>query len=417
MNHLRTFKNILNMSVLVTAFLVFFSACNKKDDPKPDQGNKEAIVLDCDYFIKNTDVILKDDPDAPIDYIVTCMMRVDGKITVEPGVVIAFKQDAGLNFRDQSSFKMEGTAAKPIVLTGTEKTKGFWSGIYTESSNSANKMSYVTIDYAGGSALPSHGQRGALGVYGNNTPITLESVIIRNSKNIGMVVTGNMGQNEEILSMNNCVFTKNDMPVMSSSSRLRMYNGTNSFSGNEKDYVYLFDGDIFGDATWAELDVPYLMKNDAHNGFHINSGVLTVEPGTEIIMTARSRMRVYGDASLIMVGTTNNPITIRGEQAVAGFWDFIDIGSSSPLNEIGHVNIKNAGIPTGYPNGAVFVERSTFLKIHDVVFSNCFEYAISLSYGGGVAPFHLEYANLTLENTPKMFSDGDGVEVIDPFNP
>ncbi|HTO14759.1 MAG TPA: hypothetical protein VLZ83_03270 [Edaphocola sp.] len=416
MYHLKTFKNTFNATVLVAGFLLIFSACNK-DDPKPDFDDKNATVLDCDYFIKNTDATLKDNPDASVDYIVTCMMRVDGKLTIEPGVVIAFEQDAGLNFRDQSSFKMEGTAAKPIILTGKEQTKGYWSGIYTQSSNSANKMSYVTIDYAGGTGLPSHGQKAALGVYGSNSPITLENCTIKNSKNKGMLVSGSVGKNEKKVFMTNCVLTQNDMPIGSNASRLRMYNGTNSFKGNTNDYVYLDGGSIFGDATWAKLDVPYLMKNTANYGFQANDGVLTVEPGTDIMMSAQSKIRVFKDASLVMLGTAQDPITIRGEKDIPGFWNQITIYSSSPLNEIGHVNVKNGGQTTGLPNGAVCVDFSTYLNIHNVVFTKCFEYGVSLNYKVGMPLFHLEYDNLSLDNTPKLFSDYVGAEVIDPFNP
>lgn len=48
---------------------------------------------------------------------------------------------------------MKGTAEKPIILTGKEQIKGFWRGIYTESSYLDNIMNYATIDYAGGDHL------------------------------------------------------------------------------------------------------------------------------------------------------------------------------------------------------------------------------------------------------------------------
>lgn len=405
-------------TLLLLLFVGLVTSCSKDDDgpydPDP-QGNNLPITLDCNYFLDNPDAVLKNDPEAPVDYIITCKMKVNGKLTIDAGVVIAFEQDAGLGFNESSSFKMNGTEQEPILFTGTEKTKGFWRGIYTESSNNDNKMSYVTVDYAGGKEM-TRGLKAALSVYGVNSPIILDHCTFLNSKHKGMIVAAaaRMGKDEQKVYMSNCTFTKNDIPVQSDASRLRMYNGSNSFSGNDNDYVYLEKGDIFGDATWAKLDVPYLMKNTGHNGFHINSGVLTVEPGTDIIMTARSSMRVYDDAALIMVGTVDDPITVRGEEDVAGFWDRILIASKSPLNEISHVKIKNAGVTTGHPNGAVQLEFSKFLKIHDVVFSDCFEYAVSLDGRAGMPLYHLEYSNLSLDNTPLLFSDWNGVLVINP---
>lgn len=406
------------MVLLLIGFI--FASCSSDDDgvnEPPEEGNNPPIVLDCGFFLDNPDAVLQDDPEAPIDYVITCMASVENKLTVEPGVVIAFEQDAGLNFRTESSFRMEGSADKPIILTGTEKTKGFWSGIYTQSSNADNLMSHVTIDYAGGASLPSHGQEAALGVFGNNSPITLDHCTIKNSNSKGMVITGSIGQDEQKVFITNSIFTQNDLPIKSDASRLRVYNGTNSFTGNENDYVYLEEGDISGDATWSKLDVPYLMKNKANWGFAINHGTLTVEPGTDIMMTAQSKMRVYQEAALVMVGTEDEPIIVRGEEDVPGYWNHIRIYSASPLNEIGHVNIKNAGQTTGHPKGAVLLEFSDFLNIHDVVFTDCFEYGVSLDYKPAMPQFHLEYDNLTLDGTPKLFSDFDGVEVADPHNP
>lgn len=90
------FKTLL---VLFVVGLVF-TGCSTDDsvDPEP-QGNKPAIILDCHYFQDNPEAVLHDDLEAPIDYIVTCMMAIDGNLIIEPGVVIAFEQDAGLNFR------------------------------------------------------------------------------------------------------------------------------------------------------------------------------------------------------------------------------------------------------------------------------------------------------------------------------
>lgn len=370
--------------------------------PSLPEGNTAAIALDCDYFRKNPNTVLKDNPEASIDYVIDCVTRVDGKLTIEPGVVIAFEQDAGMNFTDKSFFKMEGTAEKPILLTGKEQTKGFWRGIYTESTNAKNGMSYVTVDYAGGS-------KAALEINKENSNLSLEHCTFSNSKNTGMLVNGDVGKDVQNIIMNNCTFTKNNIPVQTNITRLRLFKGSNSFTGNEKDYVVIDREKLYGDATWAKLDVPYFLQDN----FRYLDGVLTVEPGTEIIMSAQNWMHLSDKASLVMVGTADDPIIIRGEHDVAGFWLQLNIDSSSPLNEIAHVNFKNAGKTTSTPNGAVLLGRSKFLNIHDVVFSDCFEYGLSVQ---DAARSHLEHANLTLDNTPKLFSNWKGEEIADPNN-
>ncbi|SHF57696.1 hypothetical protein SAMN05444483_101650 [Salegentibacter echinorum] len=371
--------------------------------PDSPEGNSAPIELDCNYFRENPNTVLKNNPEAQVDYIIPCMTRIDGKLNIEPGVVIAFEQDAGLNFTTKSSFKMEGTAEKPIILIGREETKGYWRGIHTESPNANNKLSYVTVDYAGGS-------KAALEIYREKTNLSLDNCTFSNSKTAGMLASDNVGKDVHNIQMNNCTFTKNNIPVKANVTRLRMFNGSNSFSGNEKDYIHIDRERLKGDVTWARLDVPYFLQDN----FRFSDGVLTVEPGTEIIMSAQNWMHLSNKASLVMVGTEEDPIIIRGEHDVPGFWIGFTIDSSSPLNEISHVNFRNGGSTTGSPNGVVRLERSKFLKIHDVVFTRCFEYGLSLR---SAPKSHLEYANLTLDDTEKLFSDWGGKELTDLENP
>lgn len=367
--------------------------------PDFSEANTAAILLDCNYFSQNPNSVLKDNPDAAIDYIIPCMTRIDGKLTIEPGVTIAFEQDAGMNFTDKSSIKMLGTAEKPIVLTGKEKIKGFWKGVGTGSKGMSNTMSYVTIDYAGGS-------KAALEIYNDNTILNLEHCTFSNSKNYGMITNRRVGKDVNNIIMNNCVFTKNKIPFKTDVTRLRLFNSTNTFSGNEKDYIEFEEGNLYGDATWAKLDVPYFLQGN----LNIKEGVFTVAPGVAVIMSSQKWIHIDDNASLVMVGTPEDPIIISGEHDVAGFWQQINVQSSSPLNEMGHVILKNAGRTTQKPNGAVFLERSKFLNIHDIIFNNCFEYGISVQ---DAAQSHLEYANLSLDNTPKLFSDWNGKEISD----
>lgn len=369
--------------------------------PDSPEGNEAPITLDCKYFQQNPNTILKDNPKAAVDYIITCWTKIDGKLSIESGVVIAFEQGAGMEFKDKSSFSMKGTSQKPIILTGKEKTAGFWRGISTESPSPNNIMSYVTIDYAGGGNSKS-----ALAIYREASSLTMEHCTISNSKFTGMFVKDDVASNVDNINIKNCTFTKNNIPVVTNITRLGMFNGTNSFSGNKNDYIHIDRENLYGDATWAKLDVPYFLQGN----FKYHDGVLTVEPGVEIIMSAQNWMHISNKSSLVMVGTEADPIIIRGEHDVAGFWLQLNIDSSSPLNEIGHVIFKNAGKTTKKPNGAVFLGSSNFLKIHDVVFNNCYEYGVSLQ---NASKSHFEHDNLTLDNTEKLFSDWKGKELAD----
>lgn len=415
----RRMKASITFLSLLTGVAIF-TGCEKDEKTEPDPPKPapvaEATVLDCNYFIDNPNAVLMDNPDAPVDYIIPCEIRVEKNLIIEPGVVIAFEQNAGMRFDVDAQFSIEGTADKPIVFTGTEHSVGFWKGIATWSTNSSNIMKYVTIEYAGSNSI-QYGENAALAVFTAQSRITIDNCTFSNNAKYGLsvFVANHMGKDEESVKLTNSTFTNNDIPVKTNTSHIRMFNATNSFTGNTNDYIFLDGGNIFGDATWPKLDVPYLMKNvGSSHGLEVKDGVLTIEPGVEIIMTARSRMEIAYDASLIMVGTPSEPIIIRGEYDVAGYWDQLEIGSASPLNEIGYVKFKNAGVTTGYPNGAVWLIYSKFLSIHDVTFVNCFEYGMSLDYAPAMDPFYLEYSNLSLDNTEHLFSDWNGALVTNP---
>ena len=73
----------------------------------------------------------------------------DKKVRIEPGVVIEFKQDAGIRVNDNVAFIAEGTEEKPIVFSGTGKGKGYWRGLFF-SSQANNSLAHVKVEYAAG---------------------------------------------------------------------------------------------------------------------------------------------------------------------------------------------------------------------------------------------------------------------------
>lgn len=103
-----------------------------------------------------------------------------------------------------------------------------------------------------------------------------------------------------------------------------------------------------------------------------------------------------------MVGTATDSIIVRGEHEVAGYWAHIDIESNSMLNEIAYVNFKHAGVSTSDQQGAILLHRDDALKIHDVVFTDCVKYGMTIHTNSS---YILEYSNLTLDNTEFLFSD------------
>jgi hypothetical protein len=83
-------------------------------------------------------------------------LHVDGVWTMAPGVVLIMAQDGWIEngCDDVCAINAVGTAANPIVITGAEKTRGYWQAIkFGGSSNSSNVLDYVTVEYGGQTAV------------------------------------------------------------------------------------------------------------------------------------------------------------------------------------------------------------------------------------------------------------------------
>lgn len=420
MNKVNAIRKTSGAIMLSAGMMFFFASCDKDNDPKPDNkpgGNKAAIELSCDYF--ETDRVLTDDPEAPVDYIIPCEARVYAKLTVEPGVVIAFKPKAALFVEKDASLTMNGTAAKPIILTGVEKEKGLWNGVLIESIKASNSMKYVTIEYAGSQSVSHSG-----GVYPaglqviKDGDVKIDHCTFQHCKDNGL-----FWSSSNYISITNSTFTKNDVPMMTTGwNQIKLYNNTNSYKGNVNDYVHMQYPGISYDQkkiTWHKIDVPYYITTRIYNRFDVDHAQLVIEPGTDIIMaTAETHIRIMKDASITAVGTESDPIIFRGKNDVKAAWGYIHIyKSGSSLNEIAHAKIQNTGGSLGNIQAAVQLEQSSYLKLHHVDFTNNAGYAVGMLYSAAMPYPVLDYDNLTVDNNKKFCKGANGSPLADPNDP
>lgn len=408
---MKIFKQTHRLATFAVASLMLFSCSSDDDGLEPDDPTviNPPIVLDCSYFGENPNVHLTDDPNAPVDYIVTCDPMTSGDFIIDAGVVIAFESDAGLRLGKYADGKiqMNGTADKPIILTGTQKDKGSWRGIQISSDNPANRMDYVTVEYAGQTGRGGWALQGSLiGTYG--AVLEMNHCTVQHGHLIGF----HWYNNSKSLTLSNSTFTGNDTPIETSVNHINSIDGTSTYTGNVNNFIKLTSHDVYQDVTFHKTDVPFLST-----GFKPDNGAkrrFTFEPGTTLLMEAGSQIRFQNafhfNHEIIMVGTANEHITIKGKEDVAGYWEGIRIdANTNPLNEIAFLDIANAGSTNGYPNGAIQLESSSiFLKMNNVNFIKCFEYAVSIQHPSTI---NFSFNNLNLDNTPKMFSNWSGGEI------
>jgi hypothetical protein len=384
------------LSLLVLCSLALIAASCSSDDPVEPPVNIDPIQLDCDYF--NQDRILVDNPDAPVDYIVSCVSQVRGSLLIEPGVVIAFTPDSGLAFQETvSSLQAIGTANKPIVFTGTQPSPGSWRGIFMESGNPTNIMEHVTVTYGGGQAFNSNGDRGNIIVYADGA-LTLKNCTISNSQTSGL----NAIYRNTSLTLQNNSFTGNANPLLINTVYATQTSASDNYSGNALDRVLLYNYSVaFENASiWKKINVPYRVLNTGTSAVNAR-GELTIEPGVTIEMSPGTEINIRDTGGLKMVGNAANPITIKGVSNTPGSWVGIKIDGTNPMNEIAFATISNAGEDPSTNKGAIDLWYNAKLSVHDTQFkdlASCGVYGRLL--GGQTSNPNYSSYNLTFTNTP-----------------
>lgn len=85
--------------------------------------------------------------------------------------------------------------------------------------------------------------------------------------------------------------------------------------------------------------------------FELRDVEMTIEPGTDIQVSAGSRIIVTQDGAIIADGTSADRIRIFGEDGgTSATWSYLWINSTNVKNKLNFVNISNAGTG-GTPNG------------------------------------------------------------------
>lgn len=89
--------------------------------------------------------------DLGLPYQLESSMHVMLVWTLAPGVTLMMEKDTWISIDgDDSGFHAVGTEAKPITITGVEKTSGYWHAIrFGTTLNAANALEYATIEYGG----------------------------------------------------------------------------------------------------------------------------------------------------------------------------------------------------------------------------------------------------------------------------
>jgi len=134
-----------------SALELFFTQVTVLDSKSSynNNGNNYISVKKVSFQSDITDAVTFQKLNVP--YRIEEIIAMPQKLTLNPGVVIEFGNNAGIDINQKTgALVADGTASDPIKLIGyLPNTKGVWAGILLESNNIENKLNYCIIDGAG----------------------------------------------------------------------------------------------------------------------------------------------------------------------------------------------------------------------------------------------------------------------------
>jgi hypothetical protein len=337
-------KTLIRLSVI---FLLVVSVASCKDDddsPQPTPVNQVvADTISCERI--NTDTTLVDRGEG-IDYVFPCRVTVYKKLTIEPGVRIAFTQEGGLSMKvnrntsDTGIIHAVGTSSDSIWFQGLDGE--IWKSIDIGTQTSKNKLHYCVVeDASGAGAINTYD-----GLYYGN--VELKYSTIRNNDSYGLYCffLSSIEGFEK-----NTFHSNRNYPMHIGFRSLKYLDGqatsyyNNGSGSNPKDMIYVSSDNIYdralvyGDFVVQDYGVPILVKDHVYIE---NDATLTIEAGNELIFDNNEIRTDGANSSISVEGTPNNPVIFRSIDE-NHHWDGFLITSDNPNNRIEHTKIIDGG--------------------------------------------------------------------------
>lgn len=268
------------------------------------------------------------------DYVVSGMPDVEAVATFEAGVRVGFEEEAGFRVNDGGAILAQGTQDAPILMTGLEKTPGFWRGLYFRADNPTSELNYVIGDYGG--HIWGGVDEAATIVVGNDAQLSLTHSTIRNSSGSGVYLE----PRARLTEFGNNTFEENAthsvfIPDVQMGS-------TDTASSYGADVLVYATVGIDREMDVSPLSVDGITGPDywLRGFFEVNAPV-TLEPGVYIRMGENAAMRINDGGALIAEGTEERKIWIGAP--VGSPWRGILFRADDLESRLNWVEVRTAG--------------------------------------------------------------------------
>ena len=382
-------------------------------------------------------------------YVVNSIMQVfqnNATLTIEPGAVIKFYNDAGINFIGNSKIIARGTASEPIVFTSfnddayggdldatsTTPSAGSWFGVNIDTTNNDSVFDNTIFRYGGKYYNGQSQSRANLGV--NNNSLTITNSIFEHSLVYGLklansnsVVSNNIFRNNnyfgDTAGINSAIYILGGSPqirnnTISQNGRGIYSSGTavidsNIINSNTNEAIYSSgilgtiinnsgsgngtDGIIFtlanSSATLRPNPFPYVLSSVISVA---SSTTLTIESGTVFRAGGGywgGRLDVYGN--LLVKGAAVGDIIFTSNMASPnkGDWNGIKMYQGS-YSEIAGAIFSYADKAITYDDSKINLSNVKFSENNLAVSADAGSIALTVNAAA------VEFLNNTSTTTP-----------------
>ncbi|MEL6561029.1 MAG: hypothetical protein AAFQ94_22750 [Bacteroidota bacterium] len=303
------------------------------------------IIINTDV---TTDTVWEDvyeDPSLP-DYQIINSIDVSAFLTIEAGVNVIIDEDVSVSVTETGGFDAQGTAMDSVTFTSSDIGAGQrWKGLYVNSSDARNSLSYVSLSWAGNSGIGfgSLNTREIVGLgVDDNGKMSLKNSTFMNNQGFSVYFDDGGGAIE---TFSNNAFKNYKTAIGLSANEVGGLDGNTSFVDGSGADVQIFATTLSeGESSiWPALNnATYFIPESIRI-----SGQLTIEAGAVFEMGEDVFWRV--DGSIDVNGTSSDHVVFTSSNVAAQIhWGGLFIESANALNSFDFAEILFAG---GTTNG------------------------------------------------------------------
>lgn len=300
-------------------------------------------------------------------------------LTIMEGTTLKMSESSNIDVGQYGGLSLAGTATSPVTITSVKDipAAGDWGQIEIDdaSVDANNVFTYAVIEHGGGSSY------GSVWVDSGASLATTNSTV-RYSGHVGI----SLEDDGHLRDFTGNTLTNNAKGPISLDANSVDELGAGIYAGNDVEGIIITGGTVIHDATWLNLDAPYVTASSFGVNSDSGSAHLTLMEGTTLKINEGGTIDVGANGGLTLAGTVGSPVLVTCAKPVCspGDWNQIEITADSvnAHNVFTYASIEYGG---GSSYGQLWIEDGAEITLENSTFSNAGSTGCDVDNDGGAA--------------------------------